>query len=87
MGILVSVGRFLVLVAAGLVVVAGIIGGGTVESQASNGFLLGAIVGGIVGLIIAGSLFGALAAVFQIADNTARTALLLEKLEARAPRA
>ncbi len=86
MKILVSVGRLLVGLAACLVVLAGILGGGAAAGQAGQSFLFGALAGGAAGLVIAGCLFGALAAIFQIADNTAKTARLLERLEARAPK-
>jgi hypothetical protein len=86
LGILVSVGRFLTGAAAFLVVIVGVLGGGAASDQAHMGFLIGASVGGLVGLVIAGTVFGAIAALFQIADSTARTARAMEKLEARAPR-
>ncbi len=85
-GILVSVGRFLVGAAAILVVILGILGGGAASHSAHMGFLIGATIGGFIGLVIAGTLFGAIAALFQVADNTSRTARAIEDLLARAPR-
>lgn len=86
MAILVSIGRFLLAIAAIIVVLTNTIGGAFLADRTQTDVLLGAVIGGIIGLVIAGTLFGAIAAIFQIADNTAKTTRLLEKLEARTAR-
>ena len=86
MNILVATGRVLIAIAALAVILSATIGGGLAAEQAHTDFLIGALIGAIGGLILAGTLFGAIAALFQIADNTAKTVRLLEKLEARSTR-
>ena len=65
-----SVGKVLVAVAAILVVIGGVVGGGAAADHAQHGdVLIGALLGGVIGLFVAG--------IFQIAGNTVETARLL----------
>ena len=80
MNLLISVGRFSVELAALLVVLAGVtIGGGAGAAWAGTGSTAGMVVGGIIGLLIAGTLFGAIAALFQIAETNKKMLALLEQ--------